>query len=159
MYPVIIEAVNADASNRVNAKRLQNLLQLVTDYHQRLKLFEDAARGLLNAGNREAAGLLGANLAESMDRDGLGVDLVVQEAFFNHSIHIFPECSFAARSLGYRLEQRGEEQRAITLYRDRWLENPGRLDLRLLLASACSPFLEDAYQGDLRCVIVLLEGT
>lgn len=149
LYPA--EAVNADPSNRSNNENLLNILQVVTDDQQRLHLFKDVARGLVKAGSQEAAGLLGINLAEAMDSDGRSGDPVVQEALLRYSIRVFPADSFAVRSLGYRLEQRGEELRAMELYREILEANPDRLDLRLLLAASCSPFLDDAEQGDVRC--------
>lgn len=126
-------------------------VQLVTDDHQRFKLFEDAARELIQTGNREAAGLLGTNLAQSMNSNGRPGNSAVQEAFLRHSIHAFPENPFPARALGYRFEQSGKELKAINLYREGLARSPERLDLRLLLASSCSPFLSDADQGDMRC--------
>lgn len=147
------EAVNSDKLNHEKSERVQELLQLVTDIHQRLALFDEVAQVFMEAGNREAAGLLGANLAEAMDRGkvpGLPDYLAIQEIFFRRSIEIFPESPFAARSLGYRLEQSGEELRAMQLYRELLAWSPERLDLKLLLASACSPFLESSGQGDLR---------
>lgn len=111
-------------------------------------LFEEtAAPSLLQAGLRETAGLLAANLAESMNRNGHSA---VQETLLRHSIRIFPECPFPLRSLGYRLEQGGEELQAIELYREGLARTPERLDLRLLVASSCSPFLSTAHQGDFR---------
>lgn len=127
------------------------MLQVVTDDQQRLNLFKDVARGLIKAGSREAAGLLGINLAEAMDSDGRSGDPVVQETLLRYSIRVFPADPFAVRSLGYRIEQRGEELRAMELYREILEANPDRLDLRLLLAASCSPFLDDAEQGDERC--------
>lgn len=148
-YPA--EAVNADPSNRSKNKNLLNILQVVTDDQQRLNLFKDVARGLVKAGSQEAAGLLGINLAEAMDSDGRSGDPVVQEAFLRYSIRVFPANPFAVRSLGYRLEQRGEELGAMELYREILETNPDRLDLRLLLAASCSPFLDNAEQGEERC--------
>lgn len=139
---------------------LQRLLELVTDDRQRLALFEDVEGALLlgeghSMRMREAAGLLAANLAQAMDEPSRHTaDLAVQEAFFRHSIRIFPESAVAARSLGFKLEQRGLELQAIELYREALSRTgPERLDLRLLLASACSPFLEDDGAGDLRFVL------
>lgn len=103
---------------------------------------------------REAAGLLSANLGEAMDRTGKHTtDPSVQEAFFRHSVRTFPENPVAFRSLGYKFEQSGQELRAMELYREGFARNPERLDLRLLLASSCSPFLDDTpHQGDMRQV-------
>ncbi|CAM9501453.1 unnamed protein product [Ectocarpus sp. 6 AP-2014] len=103
---------------------------------------------------REAAGLLSANLGEAMDRTGKHTtDPFVQEAFFRHIDRIFPEHPVALRSLGYKFEESGQELRAMELYREGLARNPERLDLRLLLASSCSPFLDDApHQGDMRQV-------
>lgn len=129
----------------------------MTDDTQRLALYEDVEAALLQEGNnrtmREAAGLLATNLAEAMDRqDGRTSDPAVQETFFRHSIRTFPESPVAARSLGYKLEQGGRELEAMKLYREQLARSSTeRLDLRLLLASCCSPFLEDGRQGDMRC--------
>jgi len=139
---------------------LQRLLELVTDDGQRLALFEDVERALLlgeghNMRMREAAGLLAANLAQAMDKPSRHTaDIAVQEAFFRRSIRIFPESAVATRSLGFKLEQIGQELQAIELYREALgRTSPERLDLRLLLASACSPFLDDDASGDLRSVL------
>lgn len=109
------------------------------------------APSLLQAGLRETAGLLAVNLAESISRyERTAKGTAVQETLLRHSIHIFPESPFALRSLGYRLEQGGEELRAIELYREGLARSPGRLDLRLLVASSCSPYFSTADQGDSR---------
>lgn len=120
-------------------------------------LFEDVSQALIEAGNRtamrEAAGLLGANLADAMDTYDrrAAADPAVQEAFFRHSIRTFPENPVAARSLGYKLEQKGHELKAMEIYREGLARSsPERLDLRLLLASCCSPFLDDGGKSDMR---------
>lgn len=140
--------------------KLQRLLELVTDDRQRLALFEDVEGALLLGGGhsmrmREAVGLLAANLAQAMDKPGRhAADRAVQETFFRHSIRIFPESAVAARSLGFKLEQKGQELQAIELYREALSRtSPERLDLRLLIASACSPFLDDDGAGDVRFVL------
>lgn len=143
-------AVNLDPSNIVYSEKLLKLLQRVVDSRELLIQFEDAARALLEAGNREAVGLLGINLAESMERTRTDVDPAVQEMLLRHSIHAFPEHPIAVVSLGYRLEQRGEELQAMELYSEGIARDPDRLDLQLLLASSCSPFLGDADQGEMR---------
>lgn len=143
-------AVNADPSNIDYSDKLLKLLQRVVDSRQLLVQFEDAARALLEAGNREAVSILGINLAESMERTRTDVDHYAQEMLLRHSIHAFPEHPIAVVSLGYRLEQRGEELQAMELYREGIARDPGRLDLQLLLASSCSPFLADADQGEMR---------
>lgn len=122
----------------------------MVDSRQLLIQFENAARGLLEAGNREAVGLLGINLAESMERTRTDVDPAVQEMLLRHSIHVFPEHPVTLVILGYRLEQKGEELQAMELYREGIARDPDRLDLQLLLASSCSPFLGDADQGEMR---------
>lgn len=133
------------------------LLTLVTDDRQRLALYEDVEEALLEGGSnittREAAGLLAVNLAEFMDRqDGRASDPAVQETFFRHSIRTFPESPVAARSLAYKLEQAGRELEAMKIYREGLARSSTeRLDLRLLLASCCSPFLDDDLQGNIRC--------
>ncbi|CAM9364793.1 unnamed protein product [Ectocarpus sp. 4 AP-2014] len=101
---------------------------------------------------RETAGLLSANLGEAMDRTGKHTtDLFVQEAFFRHSVRIFPENPVALRYPGHKFEQSGQELRAMELYPEGLAQNPERLDLRLLLASSCSPFLDDTpHQGEMR---------
>lgn len=151
-------------------QKLLNLLQLIVDDQQRLRFFEDVATKLLDAGHRQQAGVLASNLAESMDRtssrrgNGGSADITdggvnIQRAFLQHSIRILPEDPIATRSLGYRLEQSGEELKAMEIYREsltRSTRDSGinndhqRLDLRLLLASACSPFLQDAAEADER---------
>lgn len=150
-------AVRSDRLNHGHSQKLLDLLQLVTDDYQRLALFENVEGALLHEGGenapmREAAGLLSANLGEAMDRTGKHTtDPFVQEAFFRHSIRIFPESPVALRSLGYKFEQSGQELRAMELYREGLARSPERLDLRLLLASSCSPFLDDTpHQGDMR---------
>lgn len=150
-------AVKSDALNHDHSKRLLGLLQLVTDNHQRLMLFEEVERALLDPGShklmREAAGILGGNLAEAMDKRGRHeADPAVQEAFLRHSIRIFPESSVASRSLGYKLEQSGQEEQAMDLYRNGLVRDPERPDLRLLLAASCSPFLNDTSEGKTRCI-------
>lgn len=155
-------AVNADTSNYEYSKKLLDLLQVVIDDDRRLTLFQSAARGLLDAGNREQASILAFNLAESMDDREKNIDQrsadfkAVQYKFFRQSIRIFPDNPIAARSLGYRLEQTGEEEEAMQLYRESLARSAPawRLDLLLLLASTCSPFLAVAEQGDERCVHV-----
>lgn len=147
--PILI-AVNEDPLNTDYSEKLLNLLQRVVDNRQLLNQFEVAAQALLDAGNREAVGLLGINLAESMERTRDDVDPDVQEMLLRHSIHVLPEHPTGVVSLGYRLEQRGEELRAMELYREGLAQDPGRLDLQLLLASSCSPFLGDADQGEMR---------
>lgn len=141
--------------NRGHTNKLLDLLRLVIDDRQRLALFEDVEKALIetedNIAMREAAGLLGANLAGAMDKyDRRAADPAVQEAFFRHSIRTFPESPIAARSLGYKLEQRGQELHAMEIYREGLARSPERLDLRLLLASCCSPFLDDGEQSDMR---------
>lgn len=143
-------AVNLDPSNPDYSDKLLKLLQRVIDSRQLLILFEDAARGLLEAGNRKDVGLLGLNLAESMERTRIDAAPAVQEMLLRHSIHALPEHPLAVVTLGYRLEQRGEELQAMELYREGIARDPGRLDLQLLLASSCSPFLDDADQGEMR---------
>lgn len=143
-------AVNLDPSNLDNEEKLLKLLQRVIDSRQLLIQFEAAARGLLEAGNRKEVGLLGLNLAESMERTRTDPAPDVQEMLLRHSIHVLPENPLAVVTLGYRLEQRGEELQAMELYREGIARDPGRLDLQLLLASSCSPFLDDADQGEMR---------
>lgn len=151
-FAFILAAIKADKTNHGYNQKLLELLKVVTNDHQRLMLFEEtAAPSLLQAGLRETAGLLAANLAESMNRNGHTAEgPAVQETLLRHSIRIFPECPFALRSLGYRLEQGGKELRALELYREGLARSPERLDLRLLVASSCSPFLSTAHQGDFR---------
>lgn len=129
----------------------------MTDDRQRLALYEDVQAALLEGGSnttmREAAGLLAVNLAEVMDKkDRRASDPAVQETFFRHSIRVFPESPVAARSLGYKLEQKGRELDAMELYREELARSSTeRLDLRLLLASCCSPFLDYGRRGNMRC--------
>lgn len=147
----VSEGVVADVSNHDKNQQLQQLLQLVVKDEERLSLYEDVARRLLEAGYREQAGILGFNLAESMDKNVRGANASVQRGFLRRSIDAFPENPIAIRSLGYRLEQSGEEIEAMELYNDALRRNPQRLDLRLLLASSCSPFQESITQGTERC--------
>lgn len=125
----------------------------MADDRKRLALYEDVEAALLEGGSNttmtEATGLLAVNLAEAMDiQDRRNSDPVVQETLFRHSIRTFPESPVAARSLGHKLEQGGRELEAMKLYREGVARSSTeRLDLRLLLASCCSPFR----QGDMRC--------
>lgn len=112
----------------------------------------EVSRDLVGAGLHEQAGVLGFNLAESMDAGGRVGNADIQREFLRHSVEVFPENFLAIRSLGYRLEQAGEETRAMELYRDSLENESGRLDLRLLIASTCSPFMEHANQEDERCM-------
>jgi len=129
----------------------------VTDDGQRLALYEDVEAAILdgrsNATMREAAGLLAVNLAQLMDITDMRVaDPAVQEAFYQHGVRNFPESPIAARSLGHKLEQTGRELEAMELYRQELARSSTeRLDLRLLLASCCSPLLDDSHQGNMRC--------
>lgn len=152
-----LSGIKSDALNHSHSKKLLHLLALVTDDRQRLALYEDVEEALLEGGSkkamREAAGLLAVNLAERMDRLGRrDSDPAVQETFLRHSIRTFPESPVASRSLGYKLEQTGRELEAMDIYREGLARsNTERLDLRLLLASCCPPFLDDGLQGDIRC--------
>lgn len=129
----------------------------MTDDRQRLALYEDVEAALLQGGSdramREVAGLLAVHLADRMDKkDRRTSDPAVQETLFRHSIRTFPESPYAARSLGYKLEHEGRALEAMELYRDQLARSDAeRLDLRLLLASCCSPYLDDGRQGFTRC--------
>lgn len=137
----------------------------MTDDRQHLALYEDVEAALLegrsNRTIRKATGLLAVNLAESMDKeDGRASDPAMQETLFRHSIRTFPESPVAARSLGYKLEQGGRGLEAMSLYREELARSSTeRLDLRLLLASCCSPFLDDGHQGNMRCRAQCTVGT
>lgn len=97
------------------------------------------------------ADILSANFAEAMDKRGRrAADPAVQEAFLRHSIRTFPESPVAAGSLEYKLEQSGQEQRAMELCREGLVRDPHQLALRLLLASSRSPFPDDT-EGRTRC--------
>eukprot|EP00903_Cladosiphon_okamuranus_P020162 g18511.t1 len=151
-----VAGIKSDALNHNHSEKLLGLLNLVSYDTQRLALYEDVEAALLEGGSnatmREAAGLLAVNLAEFMDKkDRRTSDPAVQETFFRHSIRTFPESPVAARSLGYKLEQSGRELEAMELYREQLARSSTeRLDLRLLLASCCAPFLDDVRQGNIR---------
>lgn len=121
--PRLPPAVNTDVSNHNYSKKLLDVLQLVADDGQRLHFFENAVRGFLKAGNREQAGILSLNLAESMDRNnGLrdSRSRAVQQTLFRRSIRLFLENPIAVRSLGYRLEQGHEDERQWSSIESLW---------------------------------------
>ncbi|CAM9425748.1 unnamed protein product [Choristocarpus tenellus] len=76
----------------------------------------------------------------------------VQDEFFRRSMQLYPDNTFAVRSYGYRLEQSGRETEALQHYVSSLNRTPGRLDLKLLIASVCSPHLDSSKQGTERYV-------